>query len=213
MRTRSQRKAQGSDPTVVKQPKKRQRNVTAGSPSTAPGQPTDAHGRAPSSYTASTDGAPDQQLPMASESVAPTEDTPDAQQPPVDSVMPTGAAREKDIDPLGKTLLQRLRELTSQLPSSVLVADGSDILAYFSKNPCASILPEQDAWEDLIDPALNRIFGFGKQPDEIAQFIRRGPLGMDGFCSWIETCITDLKVKPALLEMRLERVFNAIKLL
>jgi len=108
-------------------------------------------------------------------------------------------------------LVQRLYDCTSQLPHSVPIACEADVLACFKDSPCTAVLPGDDPWETLVDPQLNRAIGFGKTPSEIATFIRRGPLGMDGFCRWIETCVSDLNIQPQLLELRLERVFKAME--
>lgn len=110
-------------------------------------------------------------------------------------------------------LVQKLYDLTSCLPDTIPIAGETDVLACFKDDPCNAILPGEDPWETHIDPQLNRVIGFGKTPQEIALFIRRGRLGMDGFCAWIEICVSDLNIQPHMLELRLERVFEAMKLL
>ena len=67
----------------------------------------------------------------------------------------------------------------------------------------------QDAWE-MADSALNRVIGFGKTVDEIAKIIRRGPLGMDGFCRWLRALVYDLKVDESLLEGKVKRLIDAM---
>lgn len=99
------------------------------------------------------------------------------------------------------------------LPDSVPIGQDTEPFAVFSGNPRDLIAAEDDPWEDVIDPSLNRVIGFGTSTRQIADMIRRGPLGIDGFCRWIEICMVELKISPELLEMRLERVFDALKLL
>lgn len=113
----------------------------------------------------------------------------------------------------GQTLIRRLSTMTSRLSSAIPIALETDVLARFKDSPLLAVLPNEDPWESVIDPLLNQTIGFGVQSTEIAQFIRRGPMGMDGFCRWIEICLMDLKIDASLLEMRLERVFDAMKIL
>ena len=110
-------------------------------------------------------------------------------------------------------LIQRLHDLTSCLSTAIPIASDTDVLACFKDSPGLSVIPGEDAWETVVDPLLNRTIGFGRQTTEIAQFIRRGCFGMDGFCAWIEICINELGIDASLLEMRLERVFDAMKFL
>jgi hypothetical protein len=133
-------------------------------------------------------------------------------QPLVESLR---TAKAVDNFPLakGQALVRKLRNLTSRLPTAVPMASGTDAMACFRGNPSAAVQAGEDPWESVIDPQLNRVIGFGKKPEEIARIIRRGPLGMDGFCTWIEHAIFDLRTSPELLELRIERVFDAMKLL
>jgi hypothetical protein len=110
-------------------------------------------------------------------------------------------------------LVSRLRTASARLPESVPVGQYSDPFAVFSGDPRDSIVANDDPWESVIDPCLNRVIGFGVSTHQIADIIRRGPFGIDGFCRWIEICMLDLKISPELLEMKLERVFDALNLL
>jgi hypothetical protein len=110
-------------------------------------------------------------------------------------------------------LMTRLRTISMHLPKSVPVGQESEPFAAFSGDPRDSIMADDDPWESVIDPCLNRVIGFGASTRQIADIIRRGPFGIDGFCQWIEICLVELEISPELLEMRLERVFDALKLL
>ena len=109
-------------------------------------------------------------------------------------------------------LLNRLRVLTSNLPDSVLVAGPEDIFACFAHDPCTEVEEGQDPYEVTVDRTLSNAVGYEKQADDVAQLIRRGPLGMDAFCTWIEICLVNLGIAPGLLEMRVQRVCEAMKI-
>jgi hypothetical protein len=96
------------------------------------------------------------------------------------------------------------------LPLSVPIGRQDEPLACFAVNPENLVQAGQDAWEDVIDPTFNQVIGFGRTTVEIAGFIRRGEYGMDGFCNWTEKCLECLHIAPSLLEMRLERVAQAM---
>jgi hypothetical protein len=108
------------------------------------------------------------------------------------------------------SLLSRLRVLTANLPLSVPIGRPDEPLACFAVNPRDLIQPGEDAWEDVIDPAFNRVIGFGKTTIDIAEFIRRGEYGMDGFCNWTESCLEHLNIASSLLEVRLDCVMQAM---
>jgi hypothetical protein len=110
-------------------------------------------------------------------------------------------------------LVARLRSVSAHLPESVPVGQDSDPFAVFSGDPRNSIVAGDDPWESIVDPCLNRVIGYGVSTDQIAATIRRGPFGIEGFCRWIEICMVELKIAPELLEMKLERVFDALNLL
>jgi len=58
-------------------------------------------------------------------------------------------------------LLTRLRAHARTLPLLVPLGTPLDLFASFSNNPEDLIEPGSDAWEDVIDPAFNRVIGFG----------------------------------------------------
>ena len=107
-------------------------------------------------------------------------------------------------------MLSRLRALIANLPLSVPVGQLDEPLACFAVNPKDLILPGQDAWEDVIDPTFNQVIGFGKTTIDIAKVIRRGEYGMDGFYNWTASCLEHLNIAPSLLEIRLDRIMQAM---
>ena len=76
--------------------------------------------------------------------------------------------------------MSRLRTASARLPESVPVGQYSDPFAVFSGDPRDSIVADDDPWESVIDPCLNRVIGFGVSTHQIADIIRRGPFGIDG---------------------------------
>lgn len=108
-----------------------------------------------------------------------------------------------------RSLLSELECVTASLPWSIPEGLATDALAQFSSNPVFELEDGQDAWE-IADPALNRVIGFGKTVDEIAKIIRRGPLGMDGFCRWLRALVYELKVEESLLEGKVKRLIDAM---
>ena len=70
----------------------------------------------------------------------------------------------------------------------------------------------QDPWESL-DPALNIAIGYSVSVEEIARIIRRGGYGMDGMYRWLDKCVVELKVDEKLLEMKIQRLIDAMVLL
>jgi hypothetical protein len=66
-----------------------------------------------------------------------------------------------------------------------------------------------DHWE-MFDPILNNLVGWGKLREEIKQLIHRGPLGMEGFCSWVETLLVEGGIAEALLMGKLLWLIQAM---
>lgn len=133
----------------------------------------------------------------------------------VDAISPPSLCNRTGVSGMTSThpLMTRLRTISTHLPESVPVGQESEPFAVFSGDSRDSIMADEDPWESVIDSCLNRVIGFGASTCQIADIIRRGPFGIDGFCQWIEICLVELQISSELLEMRLERVFDALKLL
>jgi hypothetical protein len=100
--------------------------------------------------------------------------------------------------------------LTTNLPILIPVGKQDEPLGCFAVNLQDLILPDQDAWKDIIDPTFNCVIGFGKSTPEITVLIRRRTYRMDRFCDWTTVCIENLGTLSPLLEMRLECVMQAM---
>jgi hypothetical protein len=113
---------------------------------------------------------------------------------------------------LADRLLNRLKVLTSNLPDSVLVAGPNDTFACFAHDPRGEVEEGEDPYEATVDRTLSNAVGYEKEANDVAQLIRHGPLGMDAFCRWIEICLVDLRIAAGLLEVRVGRVCDAMKM-
>lgn len=115
-----------------------------------------------------------------------------------------------------ESMLSQLRRATTRLPESIAFASPSDTLARFSGDPEAEAetyaAEYEDPWE-MVDKSLNAVIGYGKTVAEIANLIRRGTLGMDGVCNWLEICLDRLHISPDLLEGKMQRFLDAMALL
>jgi hypothetical protein len=107
-------------------------------------------------------------------------------------------------------LLSQLQTLTKNLPTSIPLSTIAEPLTSFAVNPKDLVEDRKDAWETVVDPTFNRVIGFGVTTAQIAGFIRRGPYGMDGFCSWTESCFQTLNIALSLLEGQIERIMLAM---
>jgi hypothetical protein len=92
----------------------------------------------------------------------------------------------------------------------VPVGTPSDPLASFAHPPTAYLEEGQDAWEDVINPALDRVLGFGATADSIRALVRRGDYGMDGLYRYLRVCICDLDVYAGLFEGKIRRLIESI---
>lgn len=107
-------------------------------------------------------------------------------------------------------LLANIDQAAYELPSLIPEAKEDDEIAQVG----LAGEPEDpsEAWEYL-DPVLNRLLGYGVDIEDIAQRVRRGPLGVEGLTRYIKSFVVDYRITGALLEGKLERLLKAIELL
>jgi hypothetical protein len=128
-------------------------------------------------------------------------------------VIVSNSREEVQVDPLPtSTLFRSLRNCIATLPATIPLASKADLLARFSGDPTLEVEAGGDPWESL-DPVLNIVIGYGASVGEIAKIIRRGDHGMDGMYKWLEKCVVELKVDEGLLEMKVQRLIDAMVLL
>lgn len=109
-------------------------------------------------------------------------------------------------------LLTELRAACSQLPLDIPVGTSADAFATISGDPTAGVLNAEEAWEERWDKELNRVVGYGATVADVARLIRRGELGLEGFCVWVEA-LTRSGLDMVRLQPRLQHVLDAVDLL
>lgn len=112
--------------------------------------------------------------------------------------------------PSDHKILHDLSRAINSLPDTVPLALPSDAIYAFSSTPSDLILDGQDAWEDIVNPTLDRAFGFGTTQQSIRDFIRRGEHGMYAVHRYFKACIQDLHIDAGLLEGKVERLVEAM---
>lgn len=106
--------------------------------------------------------------------------------------------------------LQELHRTIQTLPESVAAGLPSDTLSVFFTPAKDLLLDGQDAWEDVVNPTLDRVFGFGTSEEAVRALVRRGPYGMDGVYRYLASCISDLNINAGLFEGKVERLLKAM---
>lgn len=140
----------------------------------------------------------------------------------VDSAPDVSAGPNVDLPPHTlesdphQVLLAQLRAVISTLPTTIPLGCETDLIASFSSNAVTLIGPGQDTWEEVIHGQIDRLMYDGGRPKnslELSLSVRRGELGMNGFANWLETCFFELGIGLGMLEMRIERIIQAMVLL
>lgn len=109
-------------------------------------------------------------------------------------------------------ILEDLQAACSQLPEDIPVATRSDAFATISGDPTDGVQDAEEAWEDRWDKELNRVLGYGASVVDISRVIRRGILGLEGFCIWVEA-VTRVGIDLCRMKDRIQRVLDAVDLL
>ncbi|KAF8198428.1 hypothetical protein BJ912DRAFT_1074363 [Pholiota molesta] len=107
-------------------------------------------------------------------------------------------------------LLRELHRAIVSLPSTIPLATSSGALAGFAYNPTAFLEDGQDAWEEVVNPALDRVLGFGADAASIRALVYRGDYGMDGLYRYLQACVSDLKIDAGLFEGKIRRLIEAM---
>ena len=94
-----------------------------------------------------------------------------------------------DRPPSSGSLINQLRAVTQSLPNSITIGIEDDVLAQFLQPLVVDPNECDDAWE-MIDKILNGVIGYDMSVAGVTTIIRRGSLGMDGMCDWLEACIS-----------------------
>lgn len=70
----------------------------------------------------------------------------------------------------------------------------------------------EGAWEERWNKELDRVVGYGATVADVSRLIRRGNLGLEGFCLWAEALIR-VGLDVVRLQPRLRHVLDAVDLL
>lgn len=107
-----------------------------------------------------------------------------------------------------------LRAAASRLPLSVPLAQSTDTIVKFSGDPSIEFETGQfdSVWE-MADPQLNAVLGKSVTDVRVADFIKRGPMGVDGLIDWMEALVNRLGVDVELLEGKMGRLKVAMDFL
>ena len=107
-------------------------------------------------------------------------------------------------------LLHQIQSLVAQLLEAVPEATCLDTVAGFSGDPCVLTNNPDKAWE-VVNGVLHSTLGWNTPVEELVKLIRCGPLGVEGFVSWIKVCVLHMGINGCLLEGRLEWMLEAVK--
>ena len=110
-------------------------------------------------------------------------------------------------------LLGQLRAAIQNIPHRTPEGRASDELANFNRcaasTVCATVTPDE-LWE-CVNPALDRMLGFGRSNKEIQEIIRRGPFGVQGLCEYLELLVEEGGIVGGLLEGKVSALIGAIE--
>jgi len=99
-------------------------------------------------------------------------------------------------------LLGQLRNAIKTIPHSTPEGRPTDELARFSRYAASTVcaaVSQDELWE-TVNPALDRMLGFGRSNQEIQELIRRGPFGVQGLCEYLELLVEEGGVVGGLVE-------------
>ncbi|KAL1658019.1 hypothetical protein GGF50DRAFT_68089, partial [Schizophyllum commune] len=109
-----------------------------------------------------------------------------------------------------RQLLNRLRTKIESMPDTIPLSANGDKLHEFVSGDFTVNSPAE-AWE-VLDPALNRIFGYGTTAESAAAIIRRGDYGMSGVVRIMEIFVENYEgIDGALLEGKIQCMVEAIE--
>lgn len=109
-------------------------------------------------------------------------------------------------------LLDRLRTAIQEIPQSTPEGRATDELAGFNRytalTVCATVA-QDELWEN-VNPAMDRMLGFGRSSAEIQGLIRRGPFGVQSLCEYLELLVEEGGVVGGLVEGKVSALISAI---
>jgi hypothetical protein len=119
---------------------------------------------------------------------------------------------QQPVASLGAQLIIQFRAAALKLLDTIALAAPTDNIACFAGDPEEESCGYDDPWK-MVNQALNMLVGYGKGTVEVAGLIRRGRLGIDGLCNWLEICVDKLHIDAMLLEGKVMHLIDALTLL
>ena len=114
---------------------------------------------------------------------------------------------------LGWEIVDRLRLAAQTIKLDIPIAEEGDEISMYAGRANAEAhcigVDDEEVWE-IINPALDRLLGFGRPMNEIQSIIRRGPKGIDGFCEYLQYLIAEKGLKGGLIEGKVSVLIDAI---
>ena len=99
-----------------------------------------------------------------------------------------------------------IRDLPNILPD----ASDTDEIAVFAQD-IPTDMDGDDAWEEFLDPLLNRFLGFGRSIESISAMLQGGESGLTAIVRYLRKFVERYRIDGALLEGKLERLIEAIE--
>jgi len=109
---------------------------------------------------------------------------------------------------LALKILDRFHSKIEGLPETIPEASTSHAVAVFSFNPVGCVDAGEDAWEKWDGP-LNRLLQ--RDPEQLHDLVVQGERGLIGLHNFLHYLVTMHGVNGVLIEMKVERLLNAIE--
>jgi hypothetical protein len=88
------------------------------------------------------------------------------------------------------SLLIQLQSALKAIPTSICYGAPGNAFAQFSDDPIHKVPgSDPDAVWEHINKTMDWVLGYSISAEELLKLVHWRPLGMDGLCSWMETCI------------------------
>ncbi|KAJ7114226.1 hypothetical protein C8R44DRAFT_984314 [Mycena epipterygia] len=112
-------------------------------------------------------------------------------------------------------LLTQLEAAIRSLPSTVVEATETDVLAAFVGDPATYVDPKLAAIEifEHLNPLFHFALGWNMPVEETAQILRRGEMGLDGLWEFFRYFIEERGVREQDFGVKIQQILDAIKFL
>ena len=113
---------------------------------------------------------------------------------------------------LGWKLIAELMAAAERIGLEVPTATESDEISGFGRvraeAECTGV-PDNEIWE-AVNPGLDRLLGFGRPAVEVESIVRRGEMGVKGFCQYLTYLIEEKGIEGGLIEGKVKVLIGAI---